>query len=201
MRFIAIVFAIAFAAAPTCNSGGTCNQCGKQPQEPISFPLEDFTLTERSGGKIGLDDLKGKVWVASFVFVRCAGPCPQVTATMARLQAEDPDLQLVTFTIDPTRDDPKELSNYAERYGADAKRWLFLTGDEEVIHRLSEKSFKLTAKRLPDAKPGFEFGHTSKLVVIDKQGNLRGYFDGKGEPAELTASLGQLKAMVNELNR
>src|SRR5436305_12953744 len=78
----------------------------------LDFPVGSFSLTERSGKTVTDADLKGKVWVASFVFTRCTGPCPQVTATIARLQRElpdRPDLRLVTFTVDPGRDAPMDL--------------------------------------------------------------------------------------------
>ena len=100
----------------------------RAPAEDDDFGLVgDFALTERSGRTVTRADLEGKVWVAAFVFTCCAGPCPQVSGTMAELHrdvANDPDVRLVTFTVDPERDTPPVLKQYAERYGADAERWL-----------------------------------------------------------------------------
>src|SRR5262249_7015201 len=96
--------------------------CGRGPSVGDVGPLPDFSLSERGGGTVSKADLRGKVWVASFVFTRCAGSCPQVAGTLSRLQRElpdRPDLLLVTFTVDPERDDPGELARYAERYHAD----------------------------------------------------------------------------------
>src|SRR5262245_7947558 len=105
------------------------------PPPPDDFgPVDDFSLTERGGRTVTNADLAGKVWVASFVFTRCTGGCPQVTGTVARLQdafRDEPGVRLVTFTVDPERDDPDELKKYADLYGADPERWLFLTGQEE----------------------------------------------------------------------
>ena len=179
----------------------------------VSFPVPEFTLTDRSGKTVSRDDLKGKVWVASFVFTRCSGPCPQVTATMARLQKEldlkaADDLRLVTFTVDPDQDTPHELTEFAARYQADSERWLFLTGMPEAeLHRLLQDGFKVTAQRAENPKPGDEFDHSSRLAVVDKQGIIRGYFDGLRVPtspdadAEFDANLTRLKAMVAELRR
>ena len=150
--------------------------------EGVEIPVPEFQLAERSGKTVTREDLKGKVWVASFVFVRCPGPCPQVTATMAKLQKEldlknSADLRLVTFTVDPERDNAKELTDYANRYQADPERWLFLTGtSEEKLHALIKDGFKITAQRAKN--PADEFDHSSRLAVIDKQGNIRGYYDG-----------------------
>src|SRR5262245_60668820 len=84
-------------------------------------PVGPFSLTERSGQTITDKDLLDKVWVASFVFVRCTGPCPRVTTTMQRLQGEltQRDIRLVTFTVDPQRDQPRELRIYADNHNAD----------------------------------------------------------------------------------
>src|SRR6516225_4720166 len=122
-----------------------CSPAARTPPEPdISLPLSDFSLTERGGKTVTRDDLHGKVWVASFVFTRCSGPCPSVTATMARLQGElkdQPDVRLVTFTVDPERDQLTDLNQYADRFGADPKRWLFLTGKKDDVNRLLREGF------------------------------------------------------------
>src|SRR3954452_3323939 len=97
---------LAFAACSCTPPGGPT-----PPADDIRFPVPDFALTERSGKPVTKADLAGKVWVASFVFTRCPGPCPAVTATVARLQADlagDPGVRFVTFTVDPERDDPAE---------------------------------------------------------------------------------------------
>ncbi|MBX9584949.1 MAG: SCO family protein [Gemmataceae bacterium] len=177
----------------------------------LDFPVGAFTLTERSGKTVTADDLKGKVWVASFVFTRCTGPCPAVTATVARLQselpaAEYPDLRFVTFTVDPTRDRPDDLRKYAEHFRADPDRWLFLTGDEVAIHAVSHDRFKLAAGRKagPDVKPGDEFEHSTRLAVVDKNGVVRGLYDGVldpeyGDKDRFEANLARLKTKAKEL--
>ena len=97
--------------------------------------LSDFSLVERSGEALGLADLKGKVWLAGFVFTHCAGPCPLISAQMSALQrplAEFEDVRLVSLSVDPERDTPAVLSDYARRYEADPDRWLFLTGKKKM---------------------------------------------------------------------
>ena len=178
---------------------------------PAAIELPDFTLTERSGTPVSKADLRGKVWVASFVFVRCSGPCPTVSATMSRLQtdldlANRPDLRLVTFTIDPDRDTPDELKKYAERYRAHPDRWLFLTGEEEAVHQLAKQGFKVGVDRSANPNPveGQEFDHSTRLAVVDKQGRVRGYFDGYRGPNDVEGtgyeeSLAALKETVRGL--
>lgn len=155
-----------------------------QPERAdLDYPVGSFALTARSGRTVTEKDLLGKVWVASFVFTRCTGPCPAVTASVARLQKElpnDPDLQFVTFTVDPERDREKDLTEYAGHFRADPKRWLFLTGSEKAIHTLLHDRFKLAAARRPgpNVKPGDEFDHSTRLVLVDRKGVIRATFDG-----------------------
>jgi cytochrome oxidase Cu insertion factor (SCO1/SenC/PrrC family) len=116
------------------------------PRLPVYGALPDFALVERSGRPMRRSDLEGKIWVASFIFTNCADECPLITAEMARLQADVTaveDIRLVSITVDPARDTPAVLSQYAERFTADPERWLFLTGDKEAIYRLVREGFHL----------------------------------------------------------
>jgi uncharacterized membrane protein YozB (DUF420 family)/cytochrome oxidase Cu insertion factor (SCO1/SenC/PrrC family) len=173
-------------------------------------PVGDFALTERSGRAVTRADLLGKVWVASFVFTRCTGGCPQVSLAMKELQADlaaVPNVLLVTFTVDPGHDDPDELTRYAAAFGADPDRWLFLTGDEGRLHRLIRESFHLHAAPTTgaDRRPGNEYEHSTRLVVVDAGGHIRGYFEGLRDPqsadpeGDFRANLKRLRRLVNHL--
>ena len=105
-----------------------------------------FALTERSRRTISNNDLYGKIWVADFVYTTCPGPCPLVTASMAKLQeavAHDMQVQLVTFTVDPETDTPAILAAYADHFGASKDRWWFLTGPEKQQDALIRDGFFL----------------------------------------------------------
>ncbi len=107
--------------------------------------VPDFSLTDARGRPATLADLRGKVWVATFIFTRCTETCPLQTAEMARLQAEfrQDAFRLVSISLDPTYDTPAVLARYAARYRADLDRWLFLTGEEKAVARLAREGFKL----------------------------------------------------------
>jgi protein SCO1 len=96
-----------------------------------------------------------------------------------RLDRRD-DVRLVTFTVDPERDQPKELQDYAKHFHADAGKWLFVTGSKEKIDRLMQDGFKVgkPLKRPEGQTEGDELGHSTRLVVVDQQGHIRGYFEG-----------------------
>lgn len=194
--------------------GATARQ---QPDAPpdLDFPVGTFRLTERSGRTVTEKDLHGKVWVASFIFTRCSGPCPQVTSTMRRLQSElqseleAGQVRLVTFTVDPTRDDLRALQTYANNRGAHPDHWLFLTGDEATIHTLLREQFKQGVQRRsgPDVTEGTEFDHSPRLVVVDKEGVIRSMHQGMPSDSmpdgnELFESdLGRLREKVRALLR
>lgn len=207
MRFARILSLVAIS----CTFAGCAKPGATTPyahNEDLSLPVADFALTERNGKTVTKADLNGKVWVASFVFTRCIR-CRQISSTVARLQSElanESDVRLVTFTVDPARDDPNELALYADTYRADKERWLFLTGKEVDIRRLLVESFKVPVTRNANAtNPSDEFDHSTRLAVVDKHGNIRGYYQGMADPAEegsagaLEADLKKLKERVKSL--
>lgn len=150
--------------------------CSSPPNDDPQLPLGDFSLTERSGRTVRRDDLLGKVWVASFFFSRCGRECPMVSGSMARLQKElagQLDVVLVSFSVDPEHDKPEVLQRYADGYEADAERWLFLTGQKEEIYRLLDQGFRVGVGQQDN-----DLTHSPKLVLVDRQGQVRGYYEG-----------------------
>src|SRR6185295_10547508 len=108
-----------------------------------------FQLVERSGRPVTSDSLRGKTWVADFIFTRCGAACPAMTARMARLRREVPaEVVFVSFTVDPAYDTPENLSRYAASFRAD-EEWLFVTGPQKALYALSTGGFKLAAMEVP----------------------------------------------------
>jgi protein SCO1/2 len=155
---------------------------------PVLDPVPAFALVNRDGRPVRLKDLAGAPWIADFIFTRCPASCPLMTARMARLERELPPdfgVRLVSFTVDPERDTPAVLERYAESYKAPA-RWLFLTGPKKEIYRLSRQGFKLGIDDPPPAaaaaSPAVEpILHSTRFVLVDAQGRIRGYYDGFDE--------------------
>jgi cytochrome oxidase Cu insertion factor (SCO1/SenC/PrrC family) len=118
--------------------------------------LPDFSLIERGGRRVTLADFRGKVWIASFIYTHCTDTCPLQSARMARLQEDlraEPDVRLVSITVDPERDTPRVLAEYAARFSADRDRWLFLTGGKMAIYALAQEGFHLPAADPGEAAP------------------------------------------------
>ena len=143
---------------------------------PIYGSVSNFILTEKSGKPFSLGDLKGKRWVASFMFTSCSGLCPMVNQEINRLQKLlPPDIRFVSFTVDPERDTPRILSSYAKGFEADDNRWFFLTGAKETLNRVTT-SFHMSAIDNPSL-------HSLKLVLVDQNAQIRGYYDSSDQEA------------------
>jgi len=160
---------------------------------PVLTQLPDFRLLECRGQTLGLADLRGKVWIADFIFTRCPGPCPRMSSRMASLQSNlssEEGLRLVSISVDPEFDTPEVLAKYATRYRAVEGRWFFMTGDKTAIHSL--------------AKSGFLVGgvddvtlHTTRFVLVDRQGRVRGYYSSSDED-ELRKLQNEARALLRE---
>jgi protein SCO1/2 len=155
---------------------------------PVMGQVPPFSLTNRDGRTIGNQDLAGKPWIADFIFTRCPSSCPMMTSRMAKLNrklADDLPVHLVSISVDPETDTPAVLQRYAESYQA-PDRWLFLTGGREAIYRLSREGFKLGIDFPPptagtDGKAVEPILHSTRFVLVDGEGRIRGYYDAFDE--------------------
>ncbi|HEU0093638.1 MAG TPA: SCO family protein [Vicinamibacteria bacterium] len=160
------------------------------PEPPRLGSLPDFRLVERSGRPLSLADLRGRPWVADFIFTQCGGACPAMTARMARLRRDvSPEVQFVSFTVDPAHDTPEVLARYAATFRAD-EGWRFVTGPAKELYTLSVAGFKLAAMEVPPGEQAAggdgPFLHSSKFVLVDGAGVIRGYYDSTDEAAMRT---------------
>ena len=145
------------------------------------WAVPDFTLTERSGQTVKLADLAGKIWVADFFYTTCPGPCPMLSSRLSDVQKElgsEPDLRLVSISTDPEKDTPEVLTLYAKRFQA-TDHWLFLTGPKTDIYTLARDGFKLPIAE--PVSPGAQISHSTRLILIDRTGTVRGFYEATGE--------------------
>ena len=150
---------------------------------PVHATVPPFKLTDQNNRPFDKDSLEGRVWVADFIFTSCAGTCPILTAQMAQLQSALPsEIHLVSFTVDPARDNPRTLRKYGARYGADPVRWHFLTGPENILQPLIQKGFRLSVAE--GTGPEEPIVHSQRFVLVDRAGWIRGYYDST-DPAQI----------------
>ena len=194
---LALVFLIA----------GLRSRVARSPRPPVFGQVGDFTLTNQSGTAVSRADWRGRVWVADVVFTRCASQCLRMSRQMKELQDALPPegpVKLVSLTTDPDFDTPPVLTKYAERFGADTNRWMFLTGTKREIGDLAAGGLKLSAV---EKKPGERessddlFVHSTIFVLVDKRGRLRGIFETGGEQVDWQAQKRKILATARQLER
>jgi protein SCO1/2 len=168
---------------------------------PVYGAVKAFTLVERSGQPFGLADLKGHVFIINFFFSRCTEICPLTMPQMARLQAAlADDVRLVSITVDPEHDTTAILSELAERFNAQPNRWYFLTGDQQAIYDLSLNTFHMAVGEVPDSEHkhrGNAFLHGGHFALVDRQGQIRGYYDGLDDEA-MSRLLQEVRLLLQE---
>jgi protein SCO1/2 len=148
----------------------------------VLFTLPPFELQDEQGRPFGSSELKGRIYVADFIYTGCTDSCPLLTARMGEIQdalsRAGPEIHLVSFSVDPDRDTPAKLLDYAKRARYDPARWSFLTGNYAAVRDLLNDGFKVAMYReVHDggATPE-ELIHDEHLVLVDTRGRLRGYF-------------------------
>lgn len=150
---------------------------------PVLRELTDFSLTERSGRTLTLADLRGKVTIASFIFTRCGGTCPRMTTAASQVaqklqQGPMRDrVQLLSVSVDPEFDTPEVLQQYAQAWAADPKQWLFATGPRDAVLQVIRHNF-LQAVEATGGSEKEPIIHSTRFVLIDKQGRIRGLYAG-----------------------
>ncbi|WP_142505069.1 SCO family protein [Melghirimyces algeriensis] len=167
---------------------GVADETGEKKEEKtessqktaLNWPVEDFRYTDHEGNKFGLSDLKGKIWIADFIFTNCNTICPPMTANMEKVQSElkesGLDVQFVSFSIDPERDTPEVLTKFAKQHHANLSNWHFLTGYPfDDIQDLAESSFRMKIQKDPDSD---QVIHGSSFYLIDSSGKVVYQYNG-----------------------
>jgi protein SCO1/2 len=163
---------------------------------PVLGRVPSFALTNRDGSTVRLADLAGAPWIADFVFTRCVSSCPLLSARLARLDRAlppGPGIRLVSFSVDPAHDTPAVLEAYARSFSA-SRRWLFLTGGEEQVRRLSRQGFKLA---LEPAAQTEAILHSTRFVLVDADGAIRGTYQAL-DPAALKRVEADARVLAGE---
>ena len=168
--------------------------CGARQEElPALGAVPSFVLTDQNGEPFNsASKLAGRVWVANFMFTTCPGPCPRMSSQMHQVQKElEPEgVRLVSFTVDPEHDTPPVLLEYSRRFKATPGVWTFLTGSRGDLNHLSKDVFKLG-----DVDGSLE--HSTRFVVIDRAGQIRGYFS-TAEPDAIPKVIEEARRLLRE---
>ncbi len=148
---------------------GGCVKSGARDL-PDYYGVPEFRLTTQDNAAFNSLSMRGKIWVADFVFTTCTTFCPRMTALFERIQEADPGVALVSFTVDPDTDTPDLLKAYARNNRADPARWTFLTGPRDTLKSVRQETFKLGEMETP-------LMHSNRMVLVDREMRIRGFYD------------------------
>jgi protein SCO1/2 len=139
--------------------------------------------------------MQDKVWLAYFFFTSCGGPCPVVTANIATIQKDvaGKPLHIVGISVDPETDTPNILAAYAKRYNADTTLWRMVQMPLDSVKSVAIQGFLLPQGDMKNAEHDPNL-HSTRIVLIDPKGMIRGYFDGTDQEA-----LQRLRTGISEL--
>ena len=169
------------------------------------YVIDDFSATNQRGETVSLDDLKGKPWLAMFMFTNCTTICSPMTYNMTEIQKklaehDVEDYNIVAFSVDPARDTPEVLTDYFSFYEAvDESKWHFLTGyDQTFIEQFAVKSFKSLVKMPTESD---QVIHANTFYLVDEEGvavkNYAGYSDEEGGVPMDTIAI-DMKTLIKE---
>ena len=177
-------------------------KCGQPSTDTVFQTIPRFQLIDQRGKMFDSKVLEGKIYVASFFFTRCSTICPKISFQLSRVRDAflgQREIQLISLSVDPNHDQPEKLQAYAKRFDADPSQWNFLTGEKSYIYPLVLKGFHVP---LADASeydaaiknPDESFIHSERLVLVDKEGVIRGFYDGT-DPKEVDRLILELNVL------
>ena len=141
--------------------------------------IPDFTFINQDGVSMGRADMQGKITIVDFFFTSCPSICPVMSSEMERVQdmfRDEPQVQIMSISIDPEYDSPEVLKEYANKHQAKSGKWNFLSGPVDQTYQLAKCGFiipTINGNGVPD-----DFVHSDKFVLVDDLGRIRGYYSG-----------------------
>jgi protein SCO1 len=163
---------------------------------PILADLPQFSLVDEDAKAFTRDDLLGRVWVADFVFTACADACPRLQSKMKSLQErliplqQGGNISLLSISVDPERDTPEKLRDYAQIFGQRKGQWRYLTGEQREVEKTVVRGFHTAMAKMPTGNTdahleAFDIMHGERLVLVDRLGRIRGFYDADDQDALL----------------
>lgn len=176
-------------ASPDCKS----NAVGGTHRVP------PFKFTSQDRKEITEKDFEGKVYIVNFFFARCPDICPTMTSELLRAQEafkDFPDVKMLSFSVDPAHDSVEVLKSYAEKFEVDTKFWTFVTGSKKEIYNMARCGYFISARE--NSSPiAVDFVHSDKVVLIDKDKRIRGYYGGT-ERKEIDRLITEVQILLRE---
>ena len=171
---------------------------GQLVVDTLYHQIPDFAFVNQDSQQVTQETVKGKIYVTDFFFTSCPSICPKMKSQMLRVYEEyknNPDVVLLSHSIDPQHDTVAVLKDYADRLGVQSDTWHFLTGEKDSIYDIATK-YLVAVQDDGDAAEG-GFTHGGHFILVDEQRRIRGVYDGTKE-ASVDQLLQDIPALLNE---
>ncbi|GLC89052.1 SCO family protein [Lysinibacillus piscis] len=176
--------------------------CGSYQFKPeLDIQVEDFTVTNQHNEQVSLADLKGKPWLAMFIFTSCTTICPPMTYNMTEIQKalKDKgleDYQIVGFSVDPEIDHPQVLADYLNKFSPiDASKWQLFTGYQQAfIEEFAKNSFQSLVRKTVNSD---QVTHMSRFYLVNADGTVVKDYNGS-EDVPTETIVADMKALMQE---
>ncbi|MHA4742030.1 SCO family protein [Dyadobacter sp. MSC1_007] len=152
---------------------------GKEVVDTVYNSIPKFAFISQYGDTVTEKAVENKIYVTDFFFTTCPTICPVMKRQMIKVYNEvkgNPEVMILSHSIDPEHDTPKVLNEYAKDLGISGSQWLFLTGDKERIYEIGQNNYMSTAKEDTTAQGGYI--HSGAFILVDKDKHVRGMYDG-----------------------
>ncbi|MGB1103360.1 MAG: SCO family protein [Crocinitomicaceae bacterium] len=137
-----------------------------------------FLLINQNGDIVDNQSFYGKIYVANFFFTNCGGICPKMMRNMSYLQNHTDDkVMFISHSVLPEQDSVSQLKTYAGNFGVEDDRWHLVTGNRTEIYDLARKGY-FAEESIGYNKDSSEFLHTEHFMLVDKEGHIRGLYNG-----------------------
>ncbi|MBA3828933.1 MAG: SCO family protein [Taibaiella sp.] len=155
----------------------------------------NFSFINQDGKTITNADVKGKICVVEYFFATCRGICPKMNEHMVKVYQAfrgNNHILILSHTVDPKKDTVQALKTYSLKYDADAKQWMFLTGDKKALYNMARYDYLVTAvDDTTNVDIQSDFIHTKYWVLVDGNGEVRGSYDG--------TNIGQVNQLIGDI--
>jgi len=172
--------------------------------DTIYYTVPKFHMINQDSVQITHHDFENKIYIADFFFTTCPSICPAKTRQLSRIQDSlivhslfGNKVKLISHTVDPDRDTPSVLKQYASIHNIDTKNWYLVTEEKEYLYRIAKEGYMATAFADEDAEGGFF--HTDQFVLLDKERHIRGFYDGT-DPMEVDQLWNDIQKLLEEKN-
>jgi len=167
----------------------------------LEHQIASFEFTNQNNEKVTEKDYENTIYVADFFFTTCQTICPIMTDNMVLVQDKIknmPDVKILSFSVTPDIDTPEVLRKYATEKGIIDSKWNMVTGDKKDIYYLARQSFLAVKTGSPDEM--YDMVHTENFILVDKNGRIRGFYDGTNYDQETTDGTKNILQLIEDIN-